>query len=272
MGEACAARVSGLVDTLLLVDRDAAALADAAARLTEGGATANLEPFPLDVTDGAGLQRLAGRVAQLGTLRAVSHAAGISPTMASWEQILQVDLVGTALLTDALCPLVEPGTGVVCFASIAPLLFELAGPPDTAADSAVDDPLATDLLDRMRAALGAAIEDPGTAYTWAKRGVHRLVKREAIRYGRRGGRICSVSPGIIDTPMGRQEAASRSTNDLLVERTPIRREGLPAEVAACVAFLLSDEASFINGIDLPVDGGVVAALGSSGSSMTSVLG
>ena len=120
--------------------------------------------------------------------------------------------------------------------------------------------------------MGEAIEDPGTAYTWAKRGVHRLVKREATRYGRAGGRICSVTPGIIDTPMGRQEAASRTTNDLVVERTPIRREGQPAEVASGVAFLLSDEASFINGIDLPVDGGVVAALSSGGPSIASVLG
>ena len=98
------------------------------------------------------------------------------------------------------------------------------------------------------------------AYVWAKRGVHRLVQREAITLGRRGARICSVTPGIIDTPMGRQEAAARPTNDLLVKHTPLGREGHPEEVAAAAAFLLSDEASFISGIDVPVDGGVVAAV------------
>lgn len=63
-----------------------------------------------------------------------------------------------------------------------------------------------------------------------------------------------ISPGIIDTPMGRQEAASRSTNDLLVRRTPLGHEGHPEDVASAVAFLLSNEAIFIKDIDILVGG------------------
>jgi NAD(P)-dependent dehydrogenase (short-subunit alcohol dehydrogenase family) len=258
MGLACAARVADMVDVLLLVDRDGDALAEAVAGLSDGGAGADIEAVPLDVTDADALARLASRVSDLGVLRAVAHAAGVSPAMAGWRDILAIDLVATARLLDVCTPLATAGTSIVCFASMAPMF--LPGEPGSAAVAVLDDPLAPAFLERLRRAVGEEIEDPGMAYVWAKRGVHRLVRRQALQLGRVGARICSVSPGVIDTPMGRQESAARPINDMFVEHTPLSRQGRPEEVAAAVAFLLSDEAAFITGIDLLVDGGVVAAL------------
>jgi NAD(P)-dependent dehydrogenase (short-subunit alcohol dehydrogenase family) len=258
MGAGCANTLVDAVDVLFLVDLDEASVVDAASTLGSDGHRATVEPFGLDITDADGLARLAARVSELGTLGPVVHAAGISPTMAGWRDVVTVDLTATAMLTEALLPLATTGTAIVCFASIAPLLAP--DPGDAAVHAALDEPLHADVLDRLHAALGTEIEDSGMAYMWAKRGVQRLVQREAVRFGRQGARVCSVSPGIIDTPMGHQEGEARSTLDLLVDHTPLGRRGDPAEVAAVVAFLVSGAASFVNGIDVPVDGGVVAAI------------
>jgi NAD(P)-dependent dehydrogenase (short-subunit alcohol dehydrogenase family) len=262
MGLDCARRLAGLVDTLLLVDRDEAAVTAAARGLSAAGHRAAVEPFVLDITDRGGLARLAARVRELGLLRAVAHAAGISPTMADWRRILTVDLVGTAMLAEALRPLATTGTAMVCFASMAPLLGNLQ--PDPAVAAILDAPLDERFLDRIHHALGPAIEDGGVAYTWAKHGVHRYVRQEAVRLGPAGARVCSVSPGIIDTPQGQQEAASHPAMGELVRQTPLGRAGRPEEVAAVVGFLLSAEASFLNGVDILVDGGVCATLRSQG--------
>ncbi|WP_216894950.1 SDR family oxidoreductase [Nocardia alni] len=258
MGFACAQRVAAMVDVLLLVDLDASGAAAAAERLAGEDHRATIEPVAIDITDAEALDRLAARARELGTLRAVAHAAGISPSMADWRRIFTVDLVGTALLAQALRPLAGPTTATVCFASMAPLLDPAT--PDPAALAVLDDPLDEKFLDRLHDVLGVALEDTGMAYGWAKRGVHRFVQREAVRLGPAGARICSVSPGIIDTPQGRQEAAEHAGMARLVEATPLSRTGRADEVAAVVAFALSSEASFLNGIDLLVDGGVYAAL------------
>jgi len=196
----------------------------------------------------------------------MAHAAGLSPTMADWREILTVNLIGTARLVEACRVLAVQDTAVVCFASVAALLALDQG--DLPPDAVLDDPLAGGFLEKIHEAVGPEIEDPGMAYTWSKRGVHRLVRREAGRFGQVGARICSVTPGMIDTPMGRQEAEARDTSAMLVDMSPLHREGLPGEVAAGAVFLLSDEASFISGIDLPVDGGLVAAIRGGGGALS----
>src|SRR4051794_28450589 len=262
MGDACARRLAAQVDVLVVVDRDEQLLGESVDRLTSEG-RARVEPSCLDVTSRSALAGLAERVAELGTLRACVHAAGVSPTMADWERMLAVDLVGTALVVEALWPRVTAGTAFVCFASMAPHLDP--SPPNPSAEAVLDDPLAADFITRLRAAVGDPLEDSGLAYAWAKRGVLRLVRREAVRFGRVGARICSVSPGVIDTPMGRDEMAAQPVNELLLEMTPLGRQGTADEVAAAVSFLLSDDATYVNGIDLLVDGGTVAGISTSGA-------
>ena len=255
IGAACARRLAGTVDVLFLADIDEAPLAVLAGEITTG------EPIALDGTDAAALQRLAERASATGTLRRVVHAAGISPTMGDWRRILEVDLVGSALLVEALRPLATTGTAFVCFASMAAhLSMQSPQSLNLEADSAVDQPLADDFFDTYCAAVGDQARDPGVAYAWAKRGVQRLVSRESTVLGPRGARICSISPGMIDTPMGRQEYEQQPMMKVLDDITPLRRMGRPDELAAVAAFLVSDDASFMTGVDVLVDGGVCAAV------------
>jgi NAD(P)-dependent dehydrogenase (short-subunit alcohol dehydrogenase family) len=205
IGAACAQRLAGTVDVLLLAD------------LTETALGAG-EPFVCDITDQAAVLELAARAQAAGTLRSVVHAAGISPTMGDWRRILDVDLVGTARIVDALRPLATAGSAIVCFASMAAHLN--ARSENAAAEAAIDDPFAEGFYDAYAAALGDTAEDPGTAYSWAKRGVQRVVVREAVTLGPVGARICSISPGMIDTPMGRQEFEQQPMMKMLEDITP----------------------------------------------------
>jgi NAD(P)-dependent dehydrogenase (short-subunit alcohol dehydrogenase family) len=215
-----------------------------------------------DISDPSSVTDLAAAVCKVGPFRALAHAAGISPTMAEARRIFEVDLVGTQLLLAAFEDLVGSGSAAVCFSSLA--AYHLAPYATAEMDALIDDPLAPGFLDRA----AEQFPDSGMAYGLAKRGVVRAVARAAVRWGSRGGRVNSVAPGLIDTPMGRQELEQQSIMRTMLGQVPLARLGEADEVAAVVAFLLSEDASFVSGVDVLVDGAAVpgmAAAASAGS-------
>lgn len=264
MGRACLPHVATLCDVVIAVDRDASTLEEATA--DPAIRSAQVVGQVADISDARSVAALAETVGRHGRFRALAHAAGISPTMSDARTIFAVDLVGSALMLEALSALVVPGSAAVCFSSMASHILVPHG--EETADGILAQPLAADLFDRMRVTVGETLDDPGFAYAWAKRGVQLLARRTAVSWGPAGGRVCSVSPGMVDTPQGRQEAEHQPAMALLEEMTPLQRYARAEELAAVVAFMLSDEASFLTGVDILVDGGVVAALAQSAGSAT----
>lgn len=263
MGSACALALGSTADVLLLTDMDERGLAVAAERV-EGNTDAAVTTVDGDIADPAVVGELVERMAAMGTMCSLVHTAGVSPSMAGWQEVLRVDLVGTARLLDALLDHVVPGSAAVCVASIAGHM----GPIDPEMDVLLDAVLELDFAERFCSCFAEG-PDPGSTYRLAKRGVIRLCEQAAVAWGRRGGRVISVSPGLIDTAMGRLELANNPIKEEMAKRTPIwsSRQGSdavlpghPDDIAGVVAFLCSEGASFISGCDIRVDGGLIAAL------------
>jgi NAD(P)-dependent dehydrogenase (short-subunit alcohol dehydrogenase family) len=252
MGLACARALAGS-GTLLLQEIDAMRLDSACAALASEGIQAR--PIAGDLLDPAHLSTLSAELAKAGELRAVAHTAGLSPTMADARRVFDVDLVATARLVEALGPHLGAGSAVVLLASQAGHMVAAAATPEI--DAILDAPLEPDAHDRLVAVAGDLAGRPGGAYGLAKRGVHRLVVHRAPEFGRIGARIVSVSPGIVDTAMGIAERGGQpAATGVILEKTPLgQRMGTAEEIASVVAFLCSEGASYVTGVEWLVDGG-----------------
>lgn len=252
MGVACAKRL-GKQSVVLLADIDPARMEKAAAQLRSEGL--RIEMQVCDMTSKEAIQRLAKAATSLGHLAGIVHTAGLSASMADWKRIIEVDLVGTALLLDAFLPLARRGTAAVCIASISGYLSLKNSDP--AVEPILSNPLAPELIRLLEPFVRNGQPTPSNeAYGLAKRGVILLCEKLAPAWAARGARIVSISPGAIDTPMLQAES-DRADVKGLVDTIPLKRVGTPEDIAAVVEFLLSEGASYITGTDLRVDGGTI---------------
>jgi NAD(P)-dependent dehydrogenase (short-subunit alcohol dehydrogenase family) len=248
MGSATARALAGQGWPLILCDLDAGRLEDVAAPLRDQGRS--VEILAGDFADRTFPARLIERLggARIGAL---VHTAGLSPTMAEPARILEVNYDASVRLTDAILPHMAKGACAVLIASSSGYDAKALGFDDAVrALGAGDD--SSSLLE--------IATNSGFAYMLSKRGVQMLVERMSPAFGERGARIMSISPGLIDTAMGRAEQKAHPQMDVMLQKTPLGRYGSAEEIATVAAFLCSPAASFVSGSDIKVDGGVLAVL------------
>ncbi|SKB00113.1 NAD(P)-dependent dehydrogenase, short-chain alcohol dehydrogenase family [Agreia bicolorata] len=258
MGEAIA-RQLGTDAHVVLADFSQAALDRVSAALDKDGI--NTTAHLVDVSSHESVASLARDAAALGPITKVAWTAGLSPVQAPVAAILKVDLAGVAFGLEEFGKVIADGGAGVVIASMAGTMAAEQLPAEIA--QALQSTPSDDLLSLPFLAAGA-VPDPNAAYGIAKRANQLRVRSASLSWGARGARINSISPGIIATPMGEQELAGDSGAMMraMIKASGTGRIGNPGDILKATSFLLSDEASFITGTDLLVDGGVVAAINS----------
>ena len=254
IGQAIARRVSAGKHVLLVDLRQKNA--DATAKvLSDAGF--EVSTATIDVSSRTSVHALVETATAIGSITGVIHAAGVSPTQASPDTILKVDLYGTALVLEEFGNVIsQGGSGVVIASQSGHRLPALTPEQNKAlATTPADELLALAMLQPDQVA------DSLHAYQIAKRGNSLRVMAEAVRWGKRGARVNTISPGIIFTPLARDElnGPRGAGYRRMIELCAVGRGGTPDEVGAVGALLMGPDGTFITGSDFLMDGGVTAA-------------
>jgi NAD(P)-dependent dehydrogenase (short-subunit alcohol dehydrogenase family) len=254
IGQAIARRV-GAGKHILLADLRQGN-ADAAAKVL-GEAGFEASTATVDVSSRASVRALVERATGLGEVTGVIHAAGVSPSQASPATILKVDLYGTALVLEEFGNVIgRGGSGVVIASQSGHRLGALTAEQDKAlATTPADELLSLPMLQPDR------IKDSLHAYQVSKRGNSLRVMAEAVRWGKRGARVNTISPGIIITPLAKDELTGPRGEGYrrMIDGCPVGRAGTPDEVGSVGALLMGADGAFITGSDFLMDGGVTAS-------------
>lgn len=255
------ARLLGQRHPLLMVDIDADRLEQCVDALQVEGYAAS--GHQCDIVDPGQTQALGAALMQWPGVRVLAHIAAVGSAVQDWRKMMAVDLIGPHLIAEAVRPHMVRGAVAVFVGSLAGYLPRR----DPKIDVILREPLSPGFFDRIAEVLGS---DPSWVDTYglAKLGVIHLAEKLAIEWGRTEVRALSVSPGMINSAMARAQGATLPSHkgdgrdvprSEKAREVPLAREGSVLEVASAIAFLASDAASFINGIDIVVDGGHRAA-------------
>jgi NAD(P)-dependent dehydrogenase (short-subunit alcohol dehydrogenase family) len=254
IGQAIARRV-GVGKHVLLADRSAPNATAAAEVMENAGYVVSVAT--VDVSSRETVEALVATAVALGNVTGLIHAAGVSPSQASPATVLHVDLYGTALVLELFGNVMaRGGSGVVISSQSGHRLPALTEEQNRAlALAPTEELLALPFLQPDQ------VKDSLHAYQLSKRGNSLRVMAEAVRWGQRGARINTISPGIVMTPLAKDELNGPRGPGYrkMIEGSAAGRAGTPDEVGAMGALLMGADGGFITGSDFLMDGGVTAA-------------
>ena len=214
-------------------------------------------PFEMDLSSRESILALIAEAQKYGEISMLVNAAGVSPSQAPIETILHVDLYGTAVLLEEVGKVIKPGgTGVTISSQSGHRMPALTAEQDRQlAMTPTEELLSLDLLQPEN------INDTLHAYQMAKRCNVKRVMAEAVKWGERGARINSISPGIIVTPLAIDEFNGPRGDFYknMFAKCPAGRPGTADEVANVAELLMRPQGAFITGADFLIDGGATAS-------------
>lgn len=250
------AKILGRDHAVVLCDVRQDRLDAAQVALAELGIAATV--VDCDVTDRDAVSRLFETASGLGTLASVIHTAGVSPSMGDAGYVMRTNAFGTIVVSEAFYDAATDGAAIVNVASMAAQLLPDEIVPTAQFPLALSD--ADAFVDAMTQYCDHAPENSrsGYSYTLSKAFVKWYCASQAERFGGRGLRIVSVSPGNIDTEMGRRE--EKAGVGAMMPDALVPRWGTPEEMAELFAFCAGDKCRYLTGADILADGGVVASM------------
>jgi NAD(P)-dependent dehydrogenase (short-subunit alcohol dehydrogenase family) len=254
IGMAIARRV-GYGKKILVGDKSIANANAVAKVMNEAGF--DVEPYEMDLSDRESILGMIACAQELGPVTMLINAAGVSPSQAPIETILKVDLYGTAVLLEEVGKVIAPGgVGVTISSQSGKRMPQLTAEEDRQlATTPTEELLGLPLLQPEN------VRDTLHAYQLAKRCNEKRVMYEACRWGERGARINSISPGIIVTPLAIDEFNGPRGDFYknMFAKCPAGRPGTADEVANVAELLMSDKGAFITGATFLIDGGATAS-------------
>lgn len=217
----------------------------------------DIEAFacPCDISNWASVKALARYAQSLGEVTAVMHIAGMSPHMGDAEKIMRGNALGTVHIHDAFYPVLASGGCLIDTSSMSAYMAPSLIMPKRAFRLAAAD--RERFLKKMMARVNLLPRGSraGAAYAISKYFVIQYAKMEAARFGEKGVRVLSITPGNFETPMGKLEQEEAQT---YLKFNAIRRVGRPDEIAALFAAVSDPEMGYLTGTDIICDGGCVA--------------